>query len=218
MSVHELPLFPLERVLFPGTSLSLHIFEPRYRNMIGRCIDQNAPFGVLLIKEGSEGGEPAIPHAVGTTARIVHVTRHPDGRMNIRARGEHRFRLVSLIQEQPHLVGRIEEIAEDDDHHLWLVDPALVAEVREEYGACICALVMLQGGWVRGVEALVDPVELSYSVPDEAEFELITQQEMLEIPSAVVRLERELAILRRARLRMERELKQQSSFTGPRLN
>ena len=61
----EMPLFPLKNVvLFPGMVLALHIFEPRYREMINRCIDDRTPFGVALIAEGQEVGMAAKPHAV----------------------------------------------------------------------------------------------------------------------------------------------------------
>ena len=61
-SYHELPLFPLNNVvLFPAMPLPLHIFEERYKAMIGDCINRNAPFGVLLIREGREVGAPATP-------------------------------------------------------------------------------------------------------------------------------------------------------------
>ena len=78
-SAMEMPLFPLNVVLFPGMALPLHIFEPRYREMINRCLDENLAFGVVLIKEGPEVGGDALPRRVGTAARIVKVDRQPDG-------------------------------------------------------------------------------------------------------------------------------------------
>ena len=68
----QLPLFPLNLVLFPGMDLPLHIFEERYKSMIGDCLNQNLPFGVVLIKEGLEVGTPAEPERIGTSARILH--------------------------------------------------------------------------------------------------------------------------------------------------
>ena len=69
----QLSLFPLNVVLFPGMPMPLHIFEERYKAMIGECVDREEPFGIILIKEGQEVGEPAEPVKVGTTARIVQV-------------------------------------------------------------------------------------------------------------------------------------------------
>ena len=64
----DLRLFPLNTVLFPGMRMPLHIFEERYRIMIRECIEEDAPFGVLLIKAGAEVGSGAVPHDVGTVA------------------------------------------------------------------------------------------------------------------------------------------------------
>src|SRR5579864_9042638 len=91
-----LPLFPLEQVvLFPGMSLPLRIFEERYKVMIGACQVTDQLFGVVLIKTGSEVGEPAEPERIGCTARMMRVDRLPDGRMHILTIGEQRFELTS---------------------------------------------------------------------------------------------------------------------------
>ena len=103
----ELPLFPLQTVLFPGMMLPLHIFEPRYREMINRCLDEKLPFGVVLIKEGKEVGEGAVPHAIGTAARITRVDRKPDGRMDIVAVGTKRFRIVELNHDHAYLSAEV---------------------------------------------------------------------------------------------------------------
>ena len=70
-----LPLFPLNTVLFPSEALPLQIFEERYKQMMQDCLDSDSKFGVVLIKSGSEVGEPAIPHSMGTVAHIVQVNR-----------------------------------------------------------------------------------------------------------------------------------------------
>jgi Lon protease-like protein len=106
-STMEMPLFPLNVVLFPGMALPLHIFEPRYREMINRCLDENLAFGVVLIKEGPEVGGDALPRRVGTAARIVKADRQPDGRMNIQVVGTRRFRIEELNRELPYLTGRV---------------------------------------------------------------------------------------------------------------
>src|SRR5215216_2373888 len=79
----ELPLFPLNTVLFPSLPLPLHIFEERYKLMIGTCAVTDNLFGVCLIKEGVEVGGPAEPFEIGTVARIAEIERMPDGRMNL---------------------------------------------------------------------------------------------------------------------------------------
>ena len=108
----ELPLFPLNLVLFPGMPLPLHIFEERYKKMIGDCLDSRSPFGVVLIREGQEVGGGAIPFRMGTSARILQVERMEDGRMNLITQGERRFQVVEMTQQMPHLVGQVEFIEE----------------------------------------------------------------------------------------------------------
>src|SRR4051794_2122011 len=110
----ELPLFPLHAVLFPGVALPLHIFEERYRSMIGRCIAAGEPFGVVLIKDGREVGEAPVSLAqVGTTAIIRQAGRHPDGRLDIVTVGGRRFRIDELHDDrEPYLVGDVEILDE----------------------------------------------------------------------------------------------------------
>ena len=104
----QVPLFPLRTVLYPGGPLPLRIFEPRYVDMIGRCMKTDSPFGVLLIKEGSEDG-PATTYEVGTLARITDWYQGSDGLLGITALGEQRFRLISSRREADGLnVGEIE--------------------------------------------------------------------------------------------------------------
>jgi Lon protease-like protein len=110
----NLPLFPLNTVLFPGAELPLHIFEPRYRQMIGQCIEQEAPFGVVLIRSGPEVGGIAEPHRVGVTARITRVERLPDGRMNIVGIGQDRFRILDTSTALPYLTGEVELLGDID--------------------------------------------------------------------------------------------------------
>lgn len=93
MSGSDLPLFPLSSVLFPEGVLSLRIFERRYLDMIRDCARSNSGFGVCLILDGGEVGEPATPAAVGTLARIVDFHTGSDGLLGILARGERRFRV-----------------------------------------------------------------------------------------------------------------------------
>jgi Lon protease-like protein len=103
-----LPLFPLNTVLFPGQLLPLHIFEARYRQMIGECIQTGTPFGVVLIREGEEVDESAEPCDVGTTAHIVQVERLDDGRLDIMCVGHARFRIQQTYHDRPYLRGSIE--------------------------------------------------------------------------------------------------------------
>jgi Lon protease-like protein len=107
----QLPLFPLQNVvLFPGMVLPLHIFELRYREMINRCIDEQLPFGVLLIKDGAEVGDTATPHLIGTAARIARVEKLEGGCMNITTIGTQRFRVKELHHDKSYLTGTVESL------------------------------------------------------------------------------------------------------------
>lgn len=104
----QVPLFPLNTVLFPGGPLPLRIFEPRYVDMVSHCLRHESPFGVLLIREGREAG-PATTHEVGTLARISDWYQGSDGLLGITAIGERRFRLVSSRRQEDGLnIGDIE--------------------------------------------------------------------------------------------------------------
>ncbi len=110
--VHELPLFPLNVVLFPGQTLPLHIFEPRYRVMIQKCVDDNEPFGVVL----AQNEEPDQPFDVGTSARVTELKKMPDGRLNIITMGEERFRLHDWrVSEHGYLIGDVTAFPFDTD-------------------------------------------------------------------------------------------------------
>jgi len=97
MNPELLPLFPLEVVLLPQSALPLHIFEERYKLMIGEAIEQRSEFGVVLAKENALAN-------VGCTAVVERVTRrYEDGRLDILTRGQRRFEILLLDQKKPHL-------------------------------------------------------------------------------------------------------------------
>lgn len=113
----DLPLFPLNLVLFPGMPLKLHIFEERYKTMINECVESQTPFGVVLIEEGMESlGPLARPHAVGCTAHITQVQRLPFGRMNIVAIGRERFLIHEMKYDRAFLSADVEilPLVQDD--------------------------------------------------------------------------------------------------------
>jgi len=96
-----LPLFPLEIVLFPGAPLPLHIFEPRYREMIAECLEHKRPFGMVRVKENALA-------SVGCSATIQNVIKkYDDGRLDIAAEGFQRFEIESLDQERSFLRGEV---------------------------------------------------------------------------------------------------------------
>ena len=98
-AAEELPLFPLNTVLFPGGPLRLRIFEPRYLDMVRQCLRGSRPFGVVLILEGLEAGAAASVATTGTSARLVDFDTLPDGLLGIDCLGEQRFRLCRRWQQ-----------------------------------------------------------------------------------------------------------------------
>lgn len=119
LEMYELPLFPLNVVLFPGMPLPLHIFEDRYKAMVADCIRENRPFGVVHIQESlAESGGNDAPVAIGCTAEIAQVQPLEQGRMLILTVGRERFRVVEYNYEKPYLVGLVEPaplVTEDEE-------------------------------------------------------------------------------------------------------
>ncbi len=109
----QIPLFPLSTVLFPGGPLPLRIFETRYVDMIGDRMRKNAPFGVVLIREGTEAGE-ATTFAVGTLARITDFYQGSDGLLGVTAIGGQRFRITTASRQSDGLkVAEVELIPDE---------------------------------------------------------------------------------------------------------
>ena len=104
----ELPLFPLGTVLFQGGNLQLQVFEPRYLTMVGRCMREEAPFGVVLIRKGTDTWQPgrAGPELfdIGTEARIVDFNQLGNGRLGISVRGGRKFRIHETVEQPDHLL------------------------------------------------------------------------------------------------------------------
>lgn len=189
----ELPLFPLNTVLFPGAMLPLHIFEPRYRTMIGECIEYERPFGVVLIEQGPEVGEGAVPHRVGATAQITGVERMPDGRMNIVCVGQDRFRIVETSSARPYLLGHVDLLASSDGD---TAEAERAADrVRERYLRFFQLTLALRGEWSRRVATVREPDRLADSIASRLPAGNETKQALLEELSVPRRLAGVAAVL-----------------------
>ena len=189
----ELPLFPLNTVLFPGATLPLHIFEERYKLMIGACIEEQRPFGVLLIRKGYEVGEMGEPFEIGTTAHIARVDQLDEGRLNLICMGGQRFRTVRVVSEDPYLTGEVEILettATDDPKAKELSDDAglLFAEYVRLYLA-------MSNQWARSIEMPGEPDTLADFIGSRLGVNPRTKQRLLEELSARTRLALEVQIL-----------------------
>ena len=192
----DLPLFPLSSVLFPGGTLPLHIFEERYKLMIGECVAQQSPFGVVLIKSGKEVGGPAEPYDVGTTARIARVQHLPDGRMNLVAVGSERFRIGEITQRRPFLRARVEILRDDDA--TTPVNAERAERVSALYGEYYRTALALTEQWQLRVALPEDPRAIADFVAGRVEAEALLKQRLLEELSVSERLRAEEGLLQQA--------------------
>jgi Lon protease-like protein len=126
MRPNRIPLFPLDVVLLPRMPLPLHIFEPRYKLMIGRCLEEHLEFGVILAAGKSLA-------TVGCMAEILEkIKEYPDGRMDILTEGRAVFRLVELLEEKEYY----EAVAEYPAEKTGVPDPETQARLEKEFQQC----------------------------------------------------------------------------------
>lgn len=199
-------------MLFPGATLNIHVFEERYRRMIAECLDANEAFGVVLIREGQETGDPGVlPHEVGTTADISDVTQLPAGRYYISTTGGKRFRIVRIVSREPYLTADVQFIEDGgDDAEARASD--LTHRVLREFREYVKLLVAFSGNATE-VEIPHDPVDASYAIGDALQVADALKQRLLELRTAEARLAAELGFLRRLlpqlRTLLERKKKQE---------
>jgi Lon protease-like protein len=188
-----LPLFPLNTVLFPGMTLPLRIFEPRYLRMVRDCLDGDPVFGVLLIKDGQEVGEAAVPHEVGTTARILSVERASSEELHIITVGEERFLLHNTFSDKPYLVGEVEPFpleGQETRRADALFDTELVLLT-----AYLELISQANNVDIQLSQAVAGPTEMAYLVAALLQVPLAAKQQLLAIPDLAKMMEREVALL-----------------------
>lgn len=158
-----LPLFPLEVVLLPGAPLPLHIFEPRYKEMIAECRADNSAFGVVRAQE------QGIAH-IGCTAEIVSVTReYPDGRLDLVAEGRQRFEVTELNQERSFLRAEVSMLP-DEPGASSQNDSARAVEAHRQ--------IMTLAGAVQDLSG-ADPAMLSFYLAGSLPLDLDFKQKLL---------------------------------------
>jgi Lon protease-like protein len=168
-----LPLFPLDLVLLPGTPLPLHIFEPRYREMISECLDRNQHFGVLRGKE-QELAE------IGCTAEILTVTKkYEDGRMDIVTEGRARFEVLQLNQERSFLQGEVIYLRDE----LGAPSQEEIAQALKLHGE-----IMTLAGAEPARSSEIDEGQLSFHLAGSLPLDLDFKQSLLGMTSEAERL------------------------------
>jgi Lon protease-like protein len=187
MRPDRIPLFPLNVVLLPGADLPLHIFEPRYRQMVRRCVEDHSEFGILL----------ALPDGivrVGCTAEVVEVSkRYSDGKMDILSVGRAPFRVVELLNAQQYAEdGLLEGYVDYLDDRERPVDSRIQRQVIELYEVCHTLIFddYPRNITDQGLETL------SYIIAETLPMDLLWKQQLLELRSEADRQERLVSYLR----------------------
>jgi Lon protease-like protein len=194
-------LFPLELVLVPTERVPLHIFEPRYKELIGECLERGEEFGIVLTKESGD------VHHVGTRASVVEVLqRLPDGRMNIVIEGGDRFRLLEVDHERAFDTGTVEELVDDDDPP----EPADVDRVFEAFKR-LQETVGASGEPPDPASPLFD-----YEITARIAFSTANKQELLELTSPRERVARLVGLLDHAldAIAIDRALRERAQGNG----
>jgi Lon protease-like protein len=182
----RLPLFPLPLVLFPGTALPLHIFEPRYRQMLIDCRDGEQRFGIARLPEGVAEAEIA-PGTVGCIAEIVNTETLPDGRSNIIVRGAERFALVSLVSS-PHPYHMCSATIVEDEFEIGAELEAVATHVRDVFLRVARAARTLADDPDPLPDLPDDAASLSFAIASMIDIGLDARQELLASRSPLERL------------------------------
>lgn len=200
-------LFPLgSTVLYPGVLLPLHIFEPRYRDLVGDLLrlpeGEARRFGVITIREGWEVGGPAAVkslHRIGCTAQVRRIKAHPDGRYDVIGMGADRFELLDLDQDShAYLTATVRWLDSDVDAG---PEAELIAKrANAVFGRYAAAVAGLQGLELEPLDPPEDPAVLSYLLASSAMLSLHDRQLLLAESSTVRRLHLLTAMLRRESL------------------
>jgi Lon protease-like protein len=168
-----LPLFPLDLVLLPGVPLPLHIFEPRYKEMIKECLEKKSPFGVIRVKQESFVN-------TGCTAEIINVLKtYPDGRMNILVEGQKRFEVLQVNQERSFLQAEVFYLEDE-------ADPAAASDIEKAL-ALHGEIMGLAGAKAEETER-TNASQIAYRLAGSLPFDPDFQQALLEMNSEARRI------------------------------
>ena len=182
MSLLNVPIFPLNTVLFPGGLLPLRVFEARYMDMTRDCLKRDAPFGVCLIREGSEVGAPAVSEEVGCLAKILEWDMQQQGILNIKTQGGQRFR---ILERRTGAQGLISADVE-------LIPAEASAAVPAESSACARLLEMVVADQGRHIfaepHAYDDAAWVGYRLAEILPVPLAAKQKLLELSDSIGRL------------------------------
>jgi Lon protease-like protein len=195
MATLQVPLFPLGVVLFPGTPQLLHIFEPRYRQMLADCLAGDRRFGLSFVKAGDGTDPQPAPGDVGCVASVRESRMLADGRSNILAVGEERYVLRRYLQtDVPYRMALVETFDDDD-----LAAPQveeLAGDARAQFARFMAGMHVLSDRPAPSVQLAGSPQAMSFQIAASLELEGEVKQELLELRSTNDRLRRLLRLLR----------------------
>jgi Lon protease-like protein len=202
----EIPLFPLPLVLFPQVVVPLHIFEERYRLMINRCIEESGTFGIVLIPPGTSTESESTIRRVGVTARVIQFDRIEDGRINIMAAGEMRFRILEFTASQPYWAAKVEFFEDDreSDEDLQESYKEVVRLYREVHR--LAAELRSMEMNIEEIKIPVSPATMSHMVSFVLDIDPEAKQALLEMTSVEGRLKTLTVYLEEAMQRLNAEI------------
>ncbi|MDW3096420.1 MAG: LON peptidase substrate-binding domain-containing protein [Gammaproteobacteria bacterium] len=179
----NLPLFPLNSVIFPGGVLPLRIFESRYLDMVKDCSRHETEFVICLIKDGSEVGAAARHLSIGTACRIVDWETLPDGLLGVTAQGQSRVEIRSTqVQDNQLLMGEVDYLQEDTDE--------VLPQKFEEWANLISVIIQELGEpFNKQIQNPQSAHWVAARLTEYLPFELDQKQRILEIDHPLVRLE-----------------------------
>jgi len=196
--VNELPIFPLPVVLFPGVPLPLHIFEPKYRQMLEDIGNFNNLFGLSYFDSSTSNRDLPSPGEIGCVAEVTETQTFPDGRSNILTIGLVRYRIESYVERgDPYLVARVNYFEDTDEDDDTLIKAA--EDVADTFTRIALAVRTINDERLNLPDISdTEPQRLSFLVAAAMEVDVEVKQELLELRSTAERLERLKNMLDRA--------------------
>lgn len=187
MDSREIPLFPLQTVLFPGADIPLVVFEDRYKQMCAEVLERDRLFGVVLIRDGKEVGGGAVPHRVGTIARIANYEPLDGGRFRLEGHGIQRFEILDMLPDRPYPYGEVRLIDDSGVPSDPRIDSA-VETVRATFPLYFKMVLTLTDQWVRSVALPATPHRLVNHIAPWLQIEEEAKQRLLELEPAADRV------------------------------
>jgi Lon protease-like protein len=202
LTSERITLFPLQLVLFPHGAVPLHIFEPRYKELMRRCIDGESEFGIVLEQDGGLA-------KIGCTAQVVEITQeYEDGRMDIAVEGRRIFEIVELFQDKPCLEAMARIVTDEPD-------PKTIAAPEEVMAAYEKCHELLYGSTPDEIDREEHP-SLAYAIAEDLPLDLDDKQTLLGLRDENERLAQLLPMIQQLvpRAQTRQRMRQKAGGNG----